>query len=139
MKQKKSNEKREKVFKESHVLVMLENMRDDIKLLAEGQMGIHDKLDAIDGRFEQFDGKFEQIDGRFDEIDRKLEENKSEHKTIMEYLSRLEDEMMDIKERLESIEKNKADKSDYDFLKRKMEVLERQMEKFKVLLKVKRA
>lgn len=99
-------------------MVMLENMRDDIKLIAEGQMGIYEKLDEINGR---------------------LDENKSDHEAIMEYLSRLEDEMMDIKERLENIEKNKANRSDYDFLKRKVEVLERQMEKFKVLLKVRKA
>lgn len=137
MKSGKINKKTEKVFKESHVLVMLEDMRDHIKLLAEGQMGFHDKFESIEGRFDSIDQRFERIDERFERVEHKLdtmsEENKIEHKAIMEYLSRLENEMMDIKEKLGS----KADKGEYEFLKKRVDNLEQQMKKFKVLLKVK--
>lgn len=109
-------------------------MQDDIKLIAEGQMGFHEKFERIDERFDNIDERFERIENKLDRIDI---ENKGEHKAIMDYLSRLEDEMMDIKEKLESIEENKADKRGYEFLKKRVDVLERQVEKFGVLLKVK--
>jgi predicted nucleic acid-binding Zn-ribbon protein len=99
----------EKVFKESHMMVILEDMRDGIKLLAEGQTGFQRQLDGLTDevhsfrnetnvKFAKIDAKFEQVDIRFDQMDAEFKEVKANQKITLEHL-------FNIDERIEALEK----------------------------------
>jgi len=113
----------EKVFKESHVMVILEDMRDSIKLVAEGQIGLQRQLDGltdevhsfrdetdirfaqvnarfaqVDARFDQMDARFDQMDARFDQMDIEFAQVKADQKVTLEHL-------FNVDERFEALEK----------------------------------
>lgn len=114
LKLKKLTKKSERVFKESEVLVVLENMDDNMKLLAEGQAQINKELQDFQ----------ESVNDNF--------------KVVMEYLYRIEGETLDVKRRLENIEAGKADKEEYFSLEKRVEDLEQRMERVGILLKVRK-
>jgi len=153
----KNNKKVEAVFKESHVIILLEDMRDDIKLIAEGVSGLREEMDRrfeevnkkfeqIDRRFEQIDRRFEQIDRRFEQIDRRFEQSDANFKAIFKYQSgfsdevhgrfnqidkrfdQLDSELAEIKEELKKIDKNKVDVKRFNLLEKRVIKLERKLE-----------
>ena len=139
----KNNKKVEAVFKESHVIILLEDMRDDIKLIAEGVSGLREEMDR---RFEEVNKKFEQIDRRFEQIDRRFEQSDANFKAIFKYQSgfsdevhgrfnqidkrfdQLDSELAEIKEELKKIDKNKVDVKRFNLLEKRVIKLERKLE-----------
>lgn len=136
IKLKKINKKTEKVFKESDVIVIMENMNDNIKLLAEGQMALNERFDGLENRFDGLESRFDGLEQRFDKLER---ETKAGFKMIMDYLKRIDDEIIGIKSELEDTKKNKVNWDVYSLLEKRVEKAEEQIEKVKALLKLKKA
>jgi len=96
---------------ENYDKVLLERMHDDIKLIAEGQVGIQRQLDALTDRVCGFE-----------------DDTKSNFKLFFEHLSRIEDEIMEIKDDL----KNNYERKGWD--KKWREVIEKRLEKIEKIL-----
>lgn len=95
IKLKKMDKKTEEIFKASTVAVLLENMNDNFKILAEGQMGLerrmNEKFDQIDTRLDRMDTRLDRIDTRFDRVDADFKEVKANQKITLEYLFNAEE------------------------------------------------
>ncbi len=108
----------DEVFKGSHVLVVLEDMRENIKLLAEGQVSL---------RQEMCQG-FSDARKELDEFNVETRDN---FKIVFEYLSRIDDELADIKSELKDLKKDlktKADVTRFEKLEKRVFAIEqRQM------------
>jgi hypothetical protein len=100
----------EKMFKESHVAVILEDMRDDIKLIAEGLNGTNDRLGRLEGEFHDFKS-----------------ETRENFRLVFSHFSTIEDELQDIKYKLEKMDENKIDKKEFHLLKIRVEKLEKML------------
>jgi chromosome segregation ATPase len=133
-----------------YTAVLLEQMRDEIKGVAEGVMNLNEKMDrrfgevekrfdAVDGRLNGIDSRLNGVesrlgtlDGRFDKLEAEM---KSSFKSVMEYLSRIEDEIVDIKKRLKRIEENSAaDRKEIDQLKARLSRVEEALKRHKISL-----
>lgn len=123
----KNNKKVEAVFKESHAIVLLEDMRDDIKLIAEGVSGLREEMNR---RFEQVDKKFERIDENFKAVF-EFQSNFSDE--VYERLDQLDSKLAEIKEELKKINKNKVDVKKFNLLEKRVIKLERKLEKYKII------
>ena len=120
-----SSKESEKSFKESEVVVILEDIKGKFDLLAEGQKDIrreidnlHKKVDdnAIELRKEMKAG-FKEMHSRFDQV--------------FEYLSNVEDELMEVKNDLKAL-KEKPDKEEFIKLEKRVATLEKKLEMYKL-------
>lgn len=96
---------------ENYNSVLLERMHDDIKLIAEGQVGIQRRLDGVESEIACF-----------------KEETENNFKLFFEHLSRIEDEIMEIKNDL----KDNYEKKGWD--KKWREAIEKRLEKMEKIL-----
>lgn len=112
--------------------VVLERVEDQIKLVAEGQVSLRESMDRrfdeVDEKFEAIDEKFKNIDEKFKKIDEKFEEVDNNFQSVFGYLSRIEDEIGEIREDL----KNNYERKGRDIDWRKM--IENRLEKIEAAL-----
>lgn len=143
IKLKKLNKKTEKIFKESEVAAIMENMNDNIKLLAEGQMALNERFDGLENRFDGLENRFDGLENRFDGLENRFDKLEKETRAgfnmIMDYLKRIDEEVIGIKSELESTREEKVDWDAYSLLEKRVEKAEEQIEKVKALLKLKKA
>ena len=93
-------------LRDSQILMALEDFRSDFATVLEHQSAqianldekFTKRFDEIDKRFEAIDKRFEAIDKRFEEIDKKFEIN-------FEYLSKIDDEIVEIRKELRLLRK----------------------------------
>lgn len=133
-------QKAESVFKESHVMVILEDMRDSIKLVAEGQIGLERQMNV---RFEQVDARFDQMDARFGQMDREFAQVKANQKITLEHLfnvderfETLEKEVQEIKLELVRLSKKTLSPEETKSFSKRIFTIEKDMEKFRVFMQV---
>jgi len=142
---KKVKSNKPKYMKRDYVAVLLEDMRGDIKAVAEGHLSLNEKIDSfrssLDGKIDSFredfsDFKSEMTDFKSEMTDFKSEmtdfksETKANFKVVKDFLSRIEDELVDIKEEIGRIKADKADKREFDWLKDKVLELEKRLDKY---------
>lgn len=150
----------EKAFKESHVMVILEDMRDGIGLLAEGQTGLQRQLDGltdevhsfrdetdvrfakVDARFAKVDARFDQMDASFDQMNTEFKEVKANQKITLEHLfnvderfEALEREMQEIKLELARLSKKIFSPEETKSFSKRIVIIEKDMEKFRVFMR----
>lgn len=101
-------------MKRDYVAVLLEDMRDGIRAIGEQHTSLNDKIDNVYN---------ELIDFKSD--------TKASFKSISEYLSRIEDELVEVKNELKKIKVEKVDKKDFEWLKNKVLDLEKRLDKYK--------
>jgi hypothetical protein len=127
-KDKKNKKKEDSVFSGNQVMMMLEQVMDNISILAESHQALKNKMDGkFDGLEQRFDGLEQRFDGleqRFDKFEKETGDN---FRSVFEYLSRIEDEIVDIKQELKRLQKNKADRNEVLDLMRRVEVLEKKI------------
>jgi vacuolar-type H+-ATPase subunit I/STV1 len=135
----KLDKKTEKVFREGEVGVLLENINDNIKLVAEGHLDLERKIDNLS---EELNGRIDSLEselgGRIDSLKSKLggridsleQEMKSSFKTVFDYLSAIDIELSEIKARLE----NKADKKDLVVIEKRVTKLELELSECKKMI-----
>jgi hypothetical protein len=66
---KKLDKKTEEMFKASSVSILLENMNDNFKLLAEGQSILIRRIDGLEERFDGFEVRLDRLESRFDTLE----------------------------------------------------------------------
>jgi hypothetical protein len=77
-KNNKTNPKSDKSSHEQQLMVLVENLGDEIKLVAEGNLMLRQTMDS----------RFDTLEGKFDLLESDMH---SSSKTIIDYLSRIED------------------------------------------------
>ena len=101
----KNKRKKDSVFSGNQVMMMLEGVMDSIGILAESHKTLEGKMDQ---RFDKMDQRFDKMDQRFDKFEAETNAN---FKSVFEYLSRIEDEIVDIKKELKNLQETKAENS----------------------------
>ncbi len=94
----KNKRKKDSVFSGNQVMMMLEGVMDSIGILAESHKTLEGKMDQ----------RFDKMDQRFDKFEAETNAN---FKSVFEYLSRIEDEIVDIKKELKNLQETKAENS----------------------------
>jgi len=92
----------ERAFKESHVLLLIEDVREDIKVAFDGITGLRDRFDSFEL------------------------ETRANFKAIFEYLIRIEDEIASIKMEVSKIKIGKTDWASFKKLKTRVEKVEKE-------------
>ncbi len=141
---RKGNQKKEieQTYKSGEVMSMLENMNDGIRLIAEGQSGIVDRLDSMEGkvdsletrfdsmetRFDSMEGKvdsletrFDSMETRFDSMETRFDSMETRFDSLEGKVDRLQDDVTTIKHKLSE----KVDKDDFDKLEKRLLKVER--------------
>lgn len=80
----------ERIFKGSEVMVLIEDFNSKVGLLAEGQQAIREDLREFK----------DEMYGFRDEMHNFKQDTEANFRSLREYLSRIEDELMDIKAEL---------------------------------------
>jgi predicted nucleic acid-binding Zn-ribbon protein len=111
---------------QNHSGVLLEEMNSKIDIILEGHTGLNKKIDTkIDGLREEMNSKFDNLHG---EMNSRFDEVNSNFKTVFGYLSKIDDELQDIKSELAQIKSKLSKKSDLDYVKK----LEQRMNKIEM-------
>ena len=101
---KKNTENKNNAIGAGEILMVLEKMRSDFAVVSEHQSGqiesLSDRMDKrfeqVEQRFEQVEQRFEQVEQRFEVIDKRNTEADERAKIAFEYLSRVEDEVVEL-------------------------------------------
>ncbi|MFZ2226602.1 MAG: hypothetical protein WA064_04040 [Candidatus Moraniibacteriota bacterium] len=132
------DKKTEELFKASSVAVLLENMNDNIKILAEGQLSLREEMhrntDDLRGEISDLRG---EMRGAINNLRGEMKEMRGGFDLLMEYVKRIDEEVTSIRKEFEGVKEKKVDWSIYSALEKQMNVAEIQIEKMKVLLKLK--
>jgi len=132
--------------KKDHFEALLENMNDNIKLVAEGQVAFRDEINQRLTDFQKetrdnfktiFDFRDETRDN-FKTIFDFRDETRDNFKTVFDYLARIDNELQDIKNSLKRLDETKLDKSEFDDLAKRVARLERELEECKGSLETKK-
>ena len=128
---KRIPKKQEKIFKESDVVILLENVNDNIKILAEGQAGLDQRMGGLD---QKMDGLEKNLSQRIDGLEQEMRDS---FKSILQYLSRIEDEIMEIKEEIRGLREKKLDKERFFVLENQFKVMRKDIRECQTFLKIK--
>jgi uncharacterized coiled-coil DUF342 family protein len=93
--------------------VVLEDINSKIDLLVEGHQGLDQKVERLDEKVDGLDEKIDRLDVKFENF---KADTQSSFKSVLEYLSRIEDEMMEVKEELKDLKKVLCRKADQERL-----------------------
>ena len=94
---KPRRKKVERVFAESAVLVLLEDMRDDIKLIAEGHSGLVNGIADIKTDLTEFKAEMMEFKTEMTEFKAEMTEFKAEMKEFKAEMTEFKNEMMEFK------------------------------------------
>ena len=80
---------------------ILENIHEMFVVMTEGLNIANDRGDRLEGRMDRMEGKVDKMEGRMDRMEGKVDsmqtEMRSGFKTVMEYLTRIDNEIQEIK------------------------------------------
>ena len=92
---------------DDEVLVMFESLKNDIQIIAEGQSSLSERFDnfrdEMYGFKDEMYGFKDEMCGFRDEMYGFRDETKNNFKVVFEYLSRIDDELQDIKKEIKEI------------------------------------
>ena len=77
----------EKMIKESQVMVVLEDMNDNIKIIAEGLSATNQNLESVRQELENTNHRLDSFEDRMDRFEKETGEN---FKMVFSYLSKIE-------------------------------------------------
>lgn len=103
-----------KAFSGTEVMVLLEDMRDDTKFVAEQHGDIIKKIDNISKELNDF-----RI------------ETRANFEAIQEYLSRIENDFLNLRKKVDILETGKVNLKDFEWIKNKVLDIEKQLREFK--------
>ncbi len=147
---KKTKVAADKSAPDGKLMAMVENLGDQMKIVAESNLILGDKIEAISEKIESMDERMESMDARIESMDAKMDagfgrvwdefdslekDMQSSFGTVVEYLSRLEDEIAGIKIDFVRLEEKKADKESLAGFEKRIAKIEREMEECKNLCK----
>ena len=132
---KKLDKKTEEMFKASSVAILLENMNDNFKLLAEGQTIMNRKFDGLENRFDGLEVRFDGLEARFGGLENEM---RTGFAMVMDYLKRIDEELVALKKDTQNLEDKKADSTVCDSLEKRLKDAEKEIQEIRFLLKKKR-
>lgn len=133
-------------LKKEHFEVLLENMNDSIKLVAEGQLAfrqeVNQKFNEADQRLADFRDETQanfkilfdfrdETQSNFKTLFDFRDRTDSNFKTIFDYLSRMDDELQDIKKSLQRLDETKIDKAKFAALGQRVAQVEQELKKYR--------
>ncbi|MDD3679140.1 MAG: hypothetical protein PHT36_02770 [Patescibacteria group bacterium] len=145
VKLRKTAQKKLDIFKGSEVVVVLEDIRDNIKILAEGQVGLRQELkgDVNNLRDELKDDISDlrsELKGDIAELREELrtfkQDTESNFKTVFDYLARIDKEIQEIKVELKNLKESKIDKESYFALEKRVLDLEKEVARLRARKKI---
>ncbi len=108
-------------FSATEVGVLIEDMQNGIKVIGEQHGDIIKKIDGIKDELREFKGEMNEFKG----------EMKANFKTVFEYLSRIEDDFIVLKKKVEKLDTEKISPKDFNWLKNKVLELEKRLDEYK--------
>jgi len=130
MNHKARRKKIEKVFRESEVLMAIEHLEGEQKMLAEGLDG---KIESLGKRFGGLEERFDSLEGRFDRFENKVQEDfkvvKSFLSVATDNLDKITKDIKKIKAELKKINENKIDRIEFESLKTKVQEIEKELKR----------
>lgn len=100
---------------ENQVGVILEEVRDMFKALAEGQDIIENKINRLEegqnrleGRMDRLEGRVDILDGRMDRMEGRMDRMEKDVKIIKSYVAAIDDGINDHERRITAVEKKTA-------------------------------
>ena len=136
LKSKKMDKKTEQMFRASEVGSLIEHLEGKFDAVAEGQTILQEELREFKEEMHEFREEMYVFKG---EMYKFKSETTSNFKTVFEYFSNLDEEIKDIKRRLECLEEGNMDEENHISLMERVIKLEKEVEQFRVLLKLKKA
>lgn len=120
---------------EERLMVLVENLGDQIKLVAEDNLMTREIMERgferVDKRFDSIENRINRLEVRFDNLEAKVgfleRDIHSSYKTVIEYLSRIENELAEIKAELKRLEEKKADKETLAEFEKRIIKIEREV------------
>lgn len=142
---KKLGPKSEKIFSSGEVAVLLENINDNIKMVAEGHLVLDGKIDNLVSSHLISDGKIEnlasshlilnnKIDNLFSETNLIKEDMHSSFSSILNYVSHIETEISEIKSDIKKIIEGKSDKKEAIIIEQRVTKLELELGECKKMI-----
>ena len=104
---------------ENQMMVLLEDIRDQVKIVAEGHVGLDKKIDSVHNELKN-------------EIQSFKHDTESNFKTVFQHFSNIEDELKTIKMEISELKITLFKKADLErlvVLEQKVAILERQLAK----------
>ncbi|MCX6766429.1 MAG: hypothetical protein NT170_01435 [Candidatus Moranbacteria bacterium] len=108
-------------FTGTQVGMVLEDVRDDFKVIAEQHTDIMKKIGGLDDKVGSLEGK----------LDNFIVETRDNFKAVFDYLSRIEDDFVALKEKVEELDAKKTSSKDFKWLKNKVLEIEKKLEEHK--------
>lgn len=108
------NNKKGKTYEQDQVLVMFEELKGSISAVAEGVKSLDEKMDR----------GFKEVNGKLDKLELRLDlfkvDTAGNFKIILEYLSRMDDDMQEIMKGLEKMKKEKISEEEFALWQKKV-------------------
>lgn len=104
----------EKTFSGTEVGVLVERFEDQVKAIGEQHGNIIKKINKLDNKFDDF-----------------VIETRNNFKLAMDYLSRIENDFLDLRKKIDHLDRTKVSAKDFDWLKNKVLDIEKQLENYK--------
>ena len=127
----------ESIFRGNEVMMMLEQMSDGIAIIAEeqktlkeGQKELKEEIQGVRTELkEEIQGIRTELNGKIDGLSGEMNEKFDQ---VFEFLSNIEDELVDLRKEVEEIKKNGATKKDMEELDGRISILETKFEKMEL-------
>ena len=125
--------KEKNVFSGNQVMMMLEQMNNGIGVIAEGQKQLRNDMD---GEFKSLrndmDGEFKSLRDDMNEGFKKVDEKfEAKFDIVFEFLSRIEDELVDLRKEINILKETKAEDKSVIDLDNRVNILEEKFEAIK--------
>ncbi len=141
MKKQISKKEKTNVSSNDRMEMMLEDMQDQIKIIAEGVVTVNDKVDRLEGKVDRLEGKVDRLEERVDRLERKVDkldadlssfkaETEANFKLAFSHMSLLEDEIVSLRKEFEEMKsKDYVTREEFQILNEKLTSLEIKFEK----------
>jgi chromosome segregation ATPase len=122
-------------FSATEVGVLIEDMQNGIQVIGEQHGDIIKKIDDIKDELCEFKGEMSEFKGEMSEFKGEMSEFKGEmkanFKAVFEYLSRIEDDFVALRKKVEKLDTEKISPKDFNWLKNKVLELEKRLDEYK--------
>ena len=108
-------------FSATEVGVLIEDMQNGIQVIGEQHGDIIKKIDDIKDELCEFKGEMSEFKS----------EMKANFKAVFEYLSRIEDDFIALRKKVEKLDTEKISPKDFNWLKNKVLELEKRLDEYK--------
>ncbi len=127
MKKQTSKKEKTNISSNDRMEMMLEDMQDQIKVIAEGVVTVNDKVDRLEGKVDKLEGKVDKLDADLSSFKSETEAN---FKLAFSHMSLLEDEIVSLRKEFEEMKnKDYVTREEFQALNKKLTSLEIKFEK----------